>query len=236
MPPETIVPLPQPVLLPVLGTPACFPVRRIFCVGRNFAEHAREMGMPVERGRPVFFMKPREAVQAGGDIPYPPQTAELHHEVELVAALRGGGRDLDPEAALAAVFGYAVGLDLTRRDLQAELKAKGLPWELAKSFECSAPISPIRPWRGPPPEGEIRLTVNGAVRQQARLTAMIFGVGEVLMWLSRFFALAAGDLVFLGTPSGVGPLRAGDVFRAEIEEVGALAGRIVARVHGATLG
>jgi fumarylpyruvate hydrolase len=228
MPTETIVPPPQPVLLPVLGTPASFPVRRIFCVGRNFAEHAREMGMPIERGRPVFFMKPREALlPGGGDLPYPPETRELHHEVELVAALRAGGRDLDPQAALEAVFGYAVGLDLTRRDLQAELKAKGLPWELAKSFEHSAPISPIRPWQGPPPTGIIRLAVNGELRQQARLEEMLFGVGEVLAWLSRYFEPMAGDLVFLGTPAGVGPLRPGDRFEAAIEGVGGLAGRIL---------
>lgn len=224
----TVIPAPQPLLLPVLHDSAFFPVRRVFCVGRNFAEHAREMGMAVEHGRPVFFMKPREAlVPGGGEIPYPAETRALHHEVELVAALRAGGTDLDPLSALGCVFGYAVGLDLTRRDLQAELKAKGLPWELAKAFEASAPISPIRAWQGRPPQGEIRLTVNGALRQQAMLSEMIFGVGEVLMWLSRFFTLAPGDLVFLGTPAGVGPLYPGDSFAARIEGVGTLEGRIL---------
>ncbi|MDW8479096.1 MAG: fumarylacetoacetate hydrolase family protein [Xanthomonadales bacterium] len=225
--PRPVFPPPGPVLLPLLGEPLALPVRRVFCVGRNFAEHAREMGMTVERARPVFFMKPPEAlVPGGGEIPYPPATAELHHEVELVAALAGGGRELAPEEALDRVLGYAVGLDLTRRDLQAELKAKGLPWELAKGFEHSAPISALRRWRGPPPAGRIRLEVDGELRQEASLAEMIFGVGEVLMWLSRFFTLAPGDLVFLGTPAGVGPLRPGQRFRAEVEGVATLEGRI----------
>lgn len=231
----TVIPEPPSVLVPVLGEEAFFPVRRIFCVGRNFADHAREMGMAIERGRPVFFMKPREALQpGGGPIPYPAGTSELHHEVELVAALGAGGVGLAEEAALGLVFGYAVGLDLTRRDLQAELKAKGLPWELAKSFEHSAPISPIRRWQGPPPRGEIRLRVNGELRQRARLDEMIFDVGQVLVWLSRYFELMPGDLVFLGTPAGVGPLRPGDRFEAAVEEVGLLEGAIAPPRSGGT--
>jgi fumarylpyruvate hydrolase len=227
---HTVFPAPPPVLLPVVDSDQVFPVRRIFCVGRNFSEHAREMGASVERGRPVFFTKPADAlVPGGGDIPYPSATTDLHHEVELVVALGSGGRDIAPASALSRVFGYAVGLDLTRRDLQAEMKAKSLPWDIAKAFDHSAPISAIRRAEAAPPRGLLRLEVNDALRQQDRLTEMVHGVADIIAELSKLFELKAGDLVFMGTPSGVAALQPGDHFLAEVEGVARLEGTIVAR-------
>jgi fumarylpyruvate hydrolase len=214
--------------LPIAGRDARFPVHRIYCVGRNFAEHAKEMGAEVSRGRPVFFMKPADAAVEIGDIPYPGATADLHHEVELVVAL---GRDADGEvpvdAALALVFGYAVGLDLTRRDLQAEAKDKRLPWDIAKGFDHSAPMGAIIPASGDVPAGRLWLEVNGATRQAAPLTDMVFSVPEVLHELSKLFALRAGDLVMMGTPAGVAALRRGDRLRAGIDGLAQVEGRIV---------
>jgi 2-keto-4-pentenoate hydratase/2-oxohepta-3-ene-1,7-dioic acid hydratase in catechol pathway len=220
---------PAPVAVPVVGTEACFPVHRIYCVGRNFAEHAREMGAePPPRGQPVFFMKPADAVhrEADGDVPYPTQTADLHHEVELVVAL---GADADgvvaPEDALSLVFGYTVGLDLTRRDLQAHAKDKRLPWDTAKGFDHSAPLGPLVR-ADAPPTGALWLKVNGESRQHAPLTDMIFAVPDVLHELSKLFALRAGDLVFMGTPAGVSALQPGDRFEAGVEGLVFLSGRI----------
>jgi fumarylpyruvate hydrolase len=215
-----------PVTIPVFGSDLLFPVRRVFCVGRNFAEHAREMGASVERGRPVFFTKPADAlVPEGGTIPYPSATADLHHEVELVVALGTGGRDIAQEQALTHVFGYAVGLDLTRRDLQAEMKAKSLPWDIAKAFDHSAPVSAIRRMVAPP-SGRIQLQVNGAVRQQGMLTDMVYGVDEIIAELSKLFELKPGDLIFMGTPSGVAAFQPGDRFVAEVNGVARLEGSI----------
>lgn len=227
---NAVFPAPPPILLPVADSDQVFPVRRVFCVGRNFAEHAAEMGASVERGRPVFFTKPADAlVPGGGEIPYPSATKDLHHEIELVVALGSGGRDIAPSAALSHVFGYAVGLDLTRRDLQAEMKAKSLPWDIAKAFDHSAPISAIRRAQAAPPGGFIRLEVNDALRQQGQLTDMVYGVHEVIAELSRLFELKAGDLVFMGTPSGVAALQPGDRFCAEVEGVARLEGTVVER-------
>lgn len=218
--------------LPVAGTGSRFPVRRVYAVGRNFEAHTREMGNDPERTPPVLFAKPSDAAfhPADGRVPYPPGTRELHHEVELVAALGDGGRDLTPEEGLAAVWGYAVGLDLTRRDLQAEAKASGGPWDMAKGFDASAPCSAIRPRaRSPhPPRGAIWLNVDGERRQESRLERMTRGVGELLARLSRLGTLARGDLVLCGTPAGVGPLQVGDRVAAGIEDVGRLELRIVA--------
>ena len=215
-----------------------FPVRRIYCVGRNFAEHAREMGAAVpaskaERGSPVFFMKPADAIVVDGVVPYPRGTHELHHEVELVVAL---GRDappgeLDAEAAMALVFGYGVGLDLTRRDLQAAAKAKGLPWDTAKGFDHSAPVGELVPAAqvavlGPQ---RLELRVNGQLRQGAPLSDLIWDVPEILHELSKLYALRAGDLVFMGTPAGVAALLPGDTFDARIGDVLRLQGRITPR-------
>jgi fumarylpyruvate hydrolase len=222
-------PLPS---LAVRSSSARFPVHRIYCVGRNFAEHAREMGAEASRGTPVFFAKPADAVVAdGGAIPYPPATGELHHEVELVVAL---GRDvdgvLDPGSAAAAVFGYAVGLDLTRRDLQAKAKANGLPWDIAKGFDASAPVSAIVAVDGRHPRDErLWLEVNGTLRQQASLADMIFDVPAVLQALSKLFRLRAGDLVFMGTPAGVAALQPGDRFRAGLDGWVEFEGRIEPR-------
>lgn len=209
-----------------------FPVRRIYCVGRNYAEHAREMGMGGGCAPPFFFMKPADAVIASGNnVPCPPRTADLHHEIELVVALGAGGRDIGIDAAPALVFGYAVGNDLTRRDVQAVAREHGWPWDVAKGFDHSAPITPIVPAAriGHPSTGRIWLEVNGALRQQGDLADMIWSVPEILAELSTWFELAAGDLVFTGTPAGVGPLVPGDRVRGGVAGVGLLEHAVVAR-------
>jgi len=227
--PYVMQPGPVPAL-PVHGSDALFPVHRIYCIGRNYAEHAREMGAEaVSRTQPVFFLKPADAiVPGGGDVPYPSATNELHHEVEMVAALSRGGHDIDASRALDCVFGYGVGLDLTRRDFQAAAKAKGLPWDVAKGFDASAPVSGLRPAGeiGHPARARLSLQVNGETRQQTDIADMIFPVADIIAELSRLFELKAGDLVFTGTPAGVGPMRRGDVFRAELQGVAVLEGRI----------
>jgi fumarylpyruvate hydrolase len=219
---------PPTVSVPVAGSDARFPVRRVYCVGRNYTEHVREMGSP-ERGTPVFFEKPADAVTTASEIPYPPATRDLHHEVELVVALKGGGRDLSNEEAESSIFGYAVGVDLTRRDLQAESKKKGTPWTTAKGFDHSAPLSPIRPAAecNEPQRAGIRLAVNGMMRQQGNTAEMIWSVPEVVAELSRLFELRAGDLVFTGTPAGVSALERGDLVGCAIDGVGSLAFTIV---------
>lgn len=220
-----------PASLAVAGRDARFPVRRIYCIGRNYADHAREMGAAVpSRGNPVFFLKPGDCVaQLPGDVAYPPGTRDLHHEVELVAALHRGGSDIDEADALDHVFGYAIGLDLTRRDLQAAAKEGRLPWDTGKSFEHAAPVGPIHPVErtGHVSNGAIRLEVNGVVRQHGELSDMLFPLAEIIAALSRLYTLAPGDLVFTGTPAGVGPLVAGDQFRARIDGLDPVEGRIV---------
>ena len=220
---------------------ATFPVHRIYCVGRNFADHAREMGAavpasPAERGQPVFFCKPADALVLDGQVPYARGTRDLHHEVELVVALGADAPEgvLDPARAQSLVYGYAVGLDLTRRDLQGAAKAKGLPWDTGKAFDHSAPISPIVPAAEVADlmAGALTLTVNGTVRQQGQLHDLIWTVPEILHELSKLFALKAGDLVFMGTPAGVGPLQVGDTFVASLDGVGTLEGRVVPSAGG----
>ncbi len=231
-----LFPAPPVPRVPVRGG-GTFPVRRIFCVGRNFADHAREMGAAApasktERGQPVFFHKPADALVTGNaDVPYPPGTQDLHHEVELVAAL---GQDappgeLDPARAQALVVAYGVGLDLTRRDLQGAAKAKGLPWDTGKGFDHSAPISDLVPVADVGDLAALTLTlaVNDQVRQHGALSDLIWDVPEILHELSRLYALKAGDLVFMGTPAGVGPLVAGDRFAASLDGVVELRGTIV---------
>ncbi|KRD77569.1 fumarylacetoacetate hydrolase family protein [Lysobacter sp. Root983] len=231
---DVIAAPPQP-RIPVRGG-GQFPVRRIYCVGRNFAEHAREMGAAVptsaaDRGRPVFFLKPADAIALDEAVPYPRGTQDLHHEVELVVAL---GRDapageLDPANAGALVFGYAVGLDLTRRDLQTAAKAKGLPWDTGKAFDRSAPVSPIVPVAevGELGARTLSLEVNGQLRQRGSLDDLVWNVPEILHELSRLYALRAGDLVFMGTPAGVAALQPGDRYHAVLEGVAELHGHIV---------
>ncbi|MBK9795913.1 MAG: fumarylacetoacetate hydrolase family protein [Holophagaceae bacterium] len=223
---ESVIPVPTVSLIPVMGSAAVFPVRRIYCVGRNYADHAREMGMDPEREPPFFFGKPQDVVvPGGGPVHYPPATANLHHEVELVVALARGGRDIPVSRALDCVFGYAVGIDLTRRDLQAKAKDKGQPWDTAKGFDESAPISAITPANllGHPGQGAIWLAVNGVEKQRGDLADMIWSVPEVLAHISGFVALAPGDLIYTGTPAGVGPLVRGDQVRCGIQGLGELA-------------
>ncbi len=218
-----------PVAVPVAGSQDRFPVRRVYCVGRNFADHAREMGAnapasAAERGQPMFFMKPADAIVTGdAPVPYPPATADLHHEVELVVALGQDAPDgvLPVEQAMSLVLGYGVGLDLTRRDLQAAAKAKGGPWDIAKGFDHSAPVSELVPAAqvGELAPLALALQVNGQTRQHATLDNMIWNVAEILHELSRLYALRAGDLVFMGTPAGVAALRPGDRFSARLGDI-----------------
>ena len=207
-----IPPAAQPAV-EVAGTDARFPVHRIYCVGRNYAAHAREMGMDPDRDPPFFFSKPADAVVANGTpVPYPPRTANLHHEIELVVAIGTGGRDIPLASALDHVYGYAVGNDLTRRDLQFSAREQGRPWDVSKGFDGSAPVSAIRPSAemGHPDRGAIWLEVNGEARQRADLSEMIWSVPEIVAELSTYFELQPGDLIFTGTPEGVGPVRRGD--------------------------
>jgi fumarylpyruvate hydrolase len=222
---------PAPIAsIPVQGSDARCPVHRIYCIGRNYAEHAKEMGAEVvSRGNPVFFLKPADAIVTDSEVPYPSVTRELHHEVEMVVALSSGGRDIDATGALDCVFGYGVGLDLTRRDLQAAAKAKGLPWDTAKGFDGSAPVSALRAASeiGHPSRARLSLRVNGEVRQDTDIADMIFSVADIIAELSKLFELRAGDLIFTGTPAGVGPLVRGDTFAAELQGIATLEGRIV---------
>jgi len=219
---STLFPPPAPILAEIDGSADRFPVRRIYCVGRNYAAHRREMGGD-DREPPFFFSKPADAVvPSGAVIPYPSATRNLHHEVELVVALKSGGADVSVSDALGLVFGYAAGVDLTRRDLQSAAKDKGHPWDGSKGFDQSAPLGPIRPWTGAPPSGRIKLSVNGQIRQDASLTDMIWNVAEIISECSRLWRLAPGDLIYTGTPEGVGPLQSGDKIAAEIDEIGAL--------------
>ncbi len=216
--------------IPISGTDARFPVHRIYCIGRNYADHAKEMGATIERTQPMFFMKPADAVVTdGGDIAYPSATQELHHEVEMVVALSNGGHDIAVERALDCVFGYAVGLDLTRRDLQATAKAKGHPWDVAKGFDHSAPVSAIHPVAaiGHPSHARLCLTVNGITRQETDIASMIFSVTQIIHELSRLWELHPGDLIFTGTPAGVAALQRGDHVRAQLGDFAVLEGRIV---------
>ena len=213
--------------LSVAGSELRFPVHRIYCVGQNYREHAREMG---DSGRepPFFFAKPPDAITQAPSVPFPSMTENLHHEVELVVALGSGGRNVDPVGALAWVFGYAVGVDLTRRDLQAAAKQAGRPWTTAKGFDDSAPVSMLQPVgrSGHPTAAAISLSVNGSPRQQGSTADMTWSVQEVIAELSRYFELRAGDLIFSGTPPGVGPLQPGDHVECEIAGVADLTFRI----------
>jgi fumarylpyruvate hydrolase len=222
---DYVIPAPPVTALPVDGDERRFPVRRVFCVGRNYAAHAREMGHDPDREPPFFFTKPADAlVIGGGTIAYPPATKDLHHEVELVVAIGKGGANIPQERALDHVFGYAVGIDLTRRDLQAEAKKLARPWDMAKAFDRSAPISALRPAAriGHPERNPIRLAVNGRVRQESTLAHHIWSVPETIAYLSGLIELAPGDLIFMGTPEGVAAVGRGDRMDASIEGVGEL--------------
>jgi len=219
-----VIPPPAVSVIPVVGG-AEFPVRRIYCVGRNYAAHAREMGADPTREAPFFFMKPADAIlPGGGDFPHPPGTSDLHHEVELVAVLGRGGVDVPIEKALDLVYGYAVGLDMTRRDLQNAAKKTGKPWDMGKGFDRSAPCSAIQPAAkiGHPTKGAVTLSVNGAERQRGDLSDLIWSIPEMIAHLSALMELRAGDVIFTGTPEGVGAVTRGDRIHAAVEGVGAL--------------
>jgi len=215
---DFVIPAPLPATVAVEGQEARFPVRRIFCVGRNYAEHSREMGGDPDREVPFFFTKPADAViDSGTVIPYPPATADFHHEAELVVALAHGGPMATEAEALAAIWGYGAGNDLTRRDLQAEAKATRRPWDMSKGFDRSAVVGPLRPAAKGVPKGRIACTVDGRVTQDADLAEMIWPVAGILTHLAGLVDLAAGDLIFTGTPAGVGPIRRGETCVVEIE-------------------
>jgi fumarylpyruvate hydrolase len=218
-----ISPPPQPAL-PVQDSDRLFPVNRIFCIGRNYAAHAVEMGHDPDKEPPFFFMKAAGCLATDGTFRYPPKTADVHHEIELVVALARGGRDIAVADALGHVWGYAVGLDMTRRDLQGEAKSLGRPWEVGKSFETSAPCGALAPAAriGHPAAGAITLDVNGERRQEGDLNQMIWKVPEMIATLSDYFELRPGDLIMTGTPSGVGPVNRGDTLVARVAGVGAL--------------
>lgn len=206
--------------IPIVGSSDTFPVRRVYCVGRNYAAHAREMGKDPDKEPPFFFMKPADGVvPGGGGIHYPPGTKNYHHELELVVAVHKGGRKISVERALEHAYGYAVGLDMTRRDLQLAARDLGRPWDFGKSFDESAPMGPLYPAsaHGHRDKGKIELTVNGEVRQSADLSDLIWSVPETISFLSDYYTLAPGDLIFTGTPAGVGAVVAGDRLVGKIE-------------------
>jgi fumarylpyruvate hydrolase len=217
-------PAPVPAV-PIKGSDKLFPVHRIYCVGRNYAEHAIEMGHDPNREAPFFFQKnPDTLVPNGGVFPYPDASKDVHHELEMVVALQSGGKNIPVEKALDCVFGYAVGLDMTRRDLQGEAKKAGRPWEVGKAFEAAAPCSEIVPASaiGHPSKGGVWLKVNGAVKQKGDLDQLIWKVPEMIAYLSSLFELKAGDLIYSGTPAGVGPVQRGDVLEGGVDGVGEL--------------
>jgi fumarylpyruvate hydrolase len=223
--PDYVIPPPTPPVVPVAGG-GLFPVRRIYCVGRNYAEHAREMGGDPDREPPFFFAKPADALVTGGaDMPYPTQTGDLHHEMELVVALGAGGAEIAEADAMRLVWGYAAGLDMTRRDLQGEAKKLGRPWDMAKGFDHSAPIGDLVRAEGVTP-GRIELRVNGVVRQASSVARLIWSVPEVVASLSRLVRLEPGDLIFTGTPEGVAAVQRGDVLEGSVEGVGTVRTRI----------
>jgi len=223
-----------PVAVPVAGGQDAFPVRRVYCVGRNYAAHAREMGFDPDREPPFFFCKPADAVVPVADgqtleLPYPPETANLHYEIELVAAIGQGGANIAADDALQHVWGYAVGLDMTRRDLQMKMREAGRPWELGKAFDQSAPIGPLHPAASVAgiEQAGIWLQVNGADKQRSDIGKLIWSVAETIAYLSRYFRLEPGDLIYTGTPEGVGPVVRGDKMLGGVDGLGTLSVRMV---------
>ncbi|PAQ03255.1 fumarylacetoacetate hydrolase family protein [Mesorhizobium mediterraneum] len=215
--------------IPVAGTDKMFPVHRVYCVGRNYAAHAVEMGHDPNKEPPFFFQKNPDNLNVSGEFPYPPASNDVHHEIEMVVALKSGGTDIPVERALDCVFGYGVGLDMTRRDLQGKAKDMGRPWEVGKAFEASAPCTPLVPASsiGHPTQGAIWLDVNGERKQTGDLNQMIWKVPEMISYLSGLFTLMPGDIILSGTPAGVGAVIRGDVLRGHIDGVGDLEVRVV---------
>ncbi len=226
---QFIIPAPSRITLGVNNTDKVFPVRRIYCVGRNYADHIREMGND-ERDPPFFFQKPADAIlPSGSDFPYPPLSEDVHHEIELVVAIGKGGTSITQASALDHVFGYGVGIDMTRRDLQADAKEMRRPWEIGKAFDHAAPCSLISPATeiGHPDKGRIWLSINGTIKQDGDLAQQIWGVPETIWHLSQSVTLVPGDLIMTGTPAGVGPIRHSDVISGGIENVGDIEIRVV---------
>ena len=223
-----------PVTLEVVGSEQKFPVRRVYCVGRNYAAHAREMGFDPDREPPFFFCKPADAVVPVAyfqplELPYPAETSNYHYEIELVVAIGKAGRDISLEQANDYVYGYAVGLDMTRRDLQMKMREMGRPWEIGKAFDASAPIAPLYPASqvGHPAQAGIWLQVEGQDRQRSDIDQLIWSVPETIAYLSRFFELQPGDLIMTGTPEGVGPVIAGELMVGGVEGLGEICVRVV---------
>ncbi len=219
-----VIDAPESVALPVAGTDALFPVRRVYCIGRNYAAHAIEMGHDPDREPPFFFQKNPNNLDPSGKFPYPPHSSDVHHEAEMYVALRSGGTNISVDRALHHVFGYGLSLDMTRRDLQGQMKKMGRPWEIGKAFERSAPCGPVHRASevGHLDKGALKLTVNGETRQEGDLNQMIWKVPEMIAYLSDYFELAAGDVILSGTPSGVGPVTRGDVMVLTIEALDSL--------------
>ena len=226
--PDFVIPTPQTPSIPVSGGGA-FPVRRVYCIGRNYAAHAVEMGHDPDREPPFFFQKNPNNLDSTGEFPYPPHSSDVHHEVELLVALKSGGTNISIDKALNHVWGYAISLDMTRRDLQGEAKKLGRPWEIGKAFERSGPVGPLHAADkiGHLSQGRIALKVNGALKQEGDLNQMIWKVPEMISYLSEYFELQAGDVIMSGTPSGVGAVVRGDMMEATIDGLGSLVVKVV---------
>ncbi len=227
--PEYTIETPPIIALPIMGTDRLFPVRRVYCIGRNYAAHAIEMGHDPDRELPFFFQKNPDNLDWSGEFPYPTQTSNVHHEVEMAIALKSGGSNIPLDEALDHVFGYALSLDMTRRDLQGQAKKMGLPWEIGKAFERSAPIGPIHPVSdiGHLDQGSIALSLNGQKVQEGNLNQMIWKVPEMITYLSEYFVLAPGDVILSGTPAGVGPVNKGDEMEISIQGLGSMIIKVV---------
>src|SRR6056297_3472503 len=226
---DFVIAEPATPALPVTGESGLFPVRRVYCIGRNYAAHAVEMGHDPDKEPPFFFQKNPDNRDPSGEFPYPPHTHDVHHEAEMAVFLKSGGMNIPVEAALDHVYGYGLSLDMTLRDLQGAMKKAGRPWEIGKAFERSAPVGPVHPVAsvGHLSEGRVALEVNGDLRQEGDLNQMIWKVPEMISFLSEHFALAGGDVILSGTPAGVGPVRTGDEMRLTIEGLGEMTVRVV---------
>ena len=224
-----IIPEPKLTLIPIKDSSQQFPVRRIYCIGRNYADHAIEMGFDPNKEDPFFFQKNADNIDISGNFPYPPQTSDVHHEIELVVALKSGGSNISLPESYRHVLGFGVGLDMTRRDLQGQAKKTGRPWEIGKAFEHSAPMGKLSliEKSGTMQSGPITLKVNGSIKQQGDLNMMIWKIPEMISHLSKYYTLQAGDLIMTGTPAGVGPVQKGDYLEASISKLSNLAVKVV---------
>ena len=226
---EYAIDTPPVVALPIAGSDALFPVRRVYCIGRNYAAHAIEMGHDPDREPPFFFQKNPNNLDPSGTFPYPPHSSDVHHEIEVAVMLKSGGTNISLGDAESHIFGYALSLDMTRRDLQGAQKKMGRPWEIGKAFEHSAPVGPVHRVSdtGLLNEGAVTLKVNGEVRQEGDMNQMIWKVPEMISYLSEYFELAAGDVILSGTPSGVGPVERGDMMEMTVDGLGSMKVEVV---------